>query len=105
LFITADQVEVVADKEKSCEKEADFFKEFDLVIATACSKVGTSAQCCGSRFSDPGFQTHIFENLVTIFWVKSSIFHFVKFVATKRDNKFFSPLSFVAVFESGIRNG
>ncbi len=32
----------MADKEKSSEKGADFFKEFDLVIATACSKVGTS---------------------------------------------------------------
>jgi hypothetical protein len=27
----------------------------------------------GSRISDPGSQTHIFESLVTIFWVKSSI--------------------------------
>jgi hypothetical protein len=26
----------------------------------------------GSRISDPGSQTHIFESLVTIFWVKSS---------------------------------
>jgi hypothetical protein len=25
----------------------------------------------GSRISDPGSQTHIFESLVTIFWVKS----------------------------------
>ncbi len=35
------------------------------------------------------------------------IFNFVKFVATKKrfDNNFFSPLSFVAVFGSGIRNG
>jgi hypothetical protein len=51
-------------------------------------------------FPDPGSQTHIFESLVTIFWVKSSIifenwpkfllqhfktkiiFNFVKFVAT-----------------------
>ncbi len=48
-------------------------------------------------FSDPGSQSHIFESLVTIFWVKSSIigpnfflqhfktkiiFNFVKFVAT-----------------------
>jgi hypothetical protein len=28
----------------------------------------------GSRISDPGSQTHSFESLVTIFWVKSSIF-------------------------------
>jgi hypothetical protein len=27
----------------------------------------------GSRISDPGSPTHIFESLVTIFWVKSSI--------------------------------
>ncbi len=27
----------------------------------------------GSRISDPGSQTHIFESLVTIFWVKNSI--------------------------------
>jgi hypothetical protein len=27
----------------------------------------------GSRISDPGSQTHTFESLVTIFWVKSSI--------------------------------
>jgi hypothetical protein len=27
----------------------------------------------GSRISDPGSQTHIFEGLVTIFWVKTSI--------------------------------
>jgi hypothetical protein len=26
-----------------------------------------------SRISDPGSQTYIFESLVTIFWVKSSI--------------------------------
>ncbi len=34
------------------------------------------------------------------------IFNFVKFVATKKrfDNKFFSPLSFVAAFKSGIRD-
>jgi hypothetical protein len=65
---------------------------------------------------------------VTIFWVKTSIilgksgqifffsiskktknkiiFSFVKFVATKNGLRkiFFSPLSFVAVFGSGIRN-
>jgi hypothetical protein len=43
----------------------------------------TSHQCCGSGsgirdpekvfFSDPGSQTHIFESLVTNFWVKISI--------------------------------
>jgi hypothetical protein len=27
----------------------------------------------GSRIPDPGSQTHIFESLVTIFWVKNSI--------------------------------
>jgi hypothetical protein len=27
----------------------------------------------GSRISDPGSQTHIFESLVTIFWLKSSV--------------------------------
>jgi hypothetical protein len=27
----------------------------------------------GSRISDPGSQTHIFESLVTIFWVKNSL--------------------------------
>jgi hypothetical protein len=32
-------VEVTADTGKSSEKHADFFKEFDVVIATACSKV------------------------------------------------------------------
>ena len=35
------KVEVIADQEKSTAKGADFFKEFDLVIATACPKVGT----------------------------------------------------------------
>ncbi len=57
----------------------------------------------GSRISDPGSQTHFFESLVSIFWVKSSmtilkiwpnfflqhfknkiIYNFVKFVATKK---------------------
>jgi hypothetical protein len=51
-LITSDQVEVVADKEKSSEKGADFFKEFDLVIATACSKVGTYL-CSVLRIRDP----------------------------------------------------
>jgi hypothetical protein len=80
----------------------------------------------GSRISDPGSQTHIFEGLATIFWVKTSIilgklgqilvlqhiknkiiFSFVKFVATKNalTKNFFSPLYFVAVFGSGIRDG
>jgi hypothetical protein len=27
------------------------------------------------RISDPGSQTHIFESLVTIFWLKGSIIH------------------------------
>ncbi len=90
-------------------------------------------QCCGSGirclfdpgirnrfFPDPGSQIHIFESLVTIFWVKSSIIlwklaeifffstkiicNFVKFVATWKvmTTNFFSPLSFVAVFGSGM---
>jgi hypothetical protein len=63
---------------------------------------------------------------VTIFWVKTAIilgklgqifflqhiknkiiFSFVKFVATKNGltKQIFSPLSFVAVFGSGIRDG
>ncbi len=78
---------------------------------------------CGSWISDPGSQTHIFESLVTNFWVKSSlilwklaqivflqhfeneiIFNFVKFVATKKGMTiiYFSSLSFVAVFGSGM---
>jgi hypothetical protein len=44
-------VEVVADKAKSSEKGADFFKEFDLVIATACSKV--PYLCSVLRIRDP----------------------------------------------------
>jgi len=62
-------------------------------------------------FPDPGFQTHIFESLVTIFGVKSSsslkigphvflqhfknkiIFNFMKFMATKKVHLiFFTPL-------------
>ncbi len=74
---------------------------------------------------DPGSQTHIFEILVTIlgkkfynslkigpnFFLKHSkdkiIFNFVKFMATKKGMKtyFLSPLSFIAVFGSGIRDG
>jgi hypothetical protein len=76
------------------------------------------------RISDPVSQTYIFEGLVTIFWVKTSIilgklgqiflqlikniiiFSFVKFVATKNGltKKKFSPLSFIAVFGSEIRD-
>jgi hypothetical protein len=76
-------------------------------------------------FPDPRSQTHIFESLVTIFWVKSSLYslkigpnfflqhfknkivQFVKFMAPKKGMtiKIFSPLSFIAVFGSGIRDG
>jgi hypothetical protein len=74
--------------------------------------------------TDPGTQTHIFDSLVTIFWVKSSInslkigqivffsisknnlqFCEIKGYKNRYDNQFFSTLSFVAVFESGIRDG
>ncbi len=78
----------------------------------------------GSQIPDPGSQTHIFESLVTIFLVKSYIIlwkykknflqhfkakimiSFVKFSATKKGmtTNFFSPLSFVAVLGSGIRD-
>ena len=78
----------------------------------------------GSRIPDPGSQNHIFKSLVTKFWGKGSIilwkpthifffhfknkiiYNFVKLVATKKDMKtnFFSPLFFVAVFGSGIRD-
>jgi hypothetical protein len=61
-------------------------------------------------------KTHIFESLLTIFWVESLcelaqinviIYNFVIFVATKkgRTTNFFSPLSFVAIFGSEIRDG
>ncbi len=68
-------------------------------------------------FPGPGSQTHIFESLVKIEFLKliqiffrhfknKIIFNFVKFVATKKCTtaNFFSPLSFVAVFVSGIRD-
>ncbi len=79
----------------------------------------------GSRISDPGSQTHIFEGFSDNFLGKNFnnswkigpnfflqhikykiIFSFVKFVATKNGvtKKNFSPLSFVAVFGSGIRD-
>jgi hypothetical protein len=79
----------------------------------------------GSRISDPGSQTHIFESLVKVFWAKNlnnSLkigpnffpqhfknkirFNFVKFVTPKKRmiTNIFSPLSFVAV-GSGIRDG
>ncbi len=98
-------------------------------------------QCCGSGircffdswildpdrfFQDPGSQTHIFESLVTIFWVKSfiilwklaqifffSISKLKKFslmcnlwLHKRYDNNFFSPLSFVVFLDpgSGIRD-
>ncbi len=86
------------------------------------------AQCCESGseircildpwirdgfFPDPGSQTHIFESLVTIFWVQSSIilwklaqiFFFSISKGYKKgtyENKFFPPLSFAAVFGSGM---
>ncbi len=66
------------------------------------------------RISDPGSQTHIFESLITFFWVKSSflqllknkiIFNFVIFVVTKKVGKnIFLTILFVAVFGSGIRD-
>jgi hypothetical protein len=34
---------------------------------------GSGKGFSGSLISDPGSQNHIFESLVTIFWVKSSI--------------------------------
>jgi hypothetical protein len=76
-------------------------------------------------FPDPGSQTHIFESLLTHFWVKKSIilsktgpniflqhfknkiiYNFGKFGTTKKGKttNFFSPVSFVAVFGSGIRD-
>ncbi len=79
----------------------------------------------GSRIPDPGSQTHIFESLVKILLGKNfSIslkivpnffssafqnkirFKFVEFVTTKKSliTNFFSPLSFVAVFGSEIRD-
>jgi hypothetical protein len=47
---------------------------------------------------DPNFFLQQFKNKI--------ILHFLKFEATKKiyDNKFFLPLSFVAVFGSGIRD-
>jgi hypothetical protein len=80
----------------------------------------------GSRFPDPESQTHIFESLVKVFlgkkfynslkigpnfflqhFISKIIFNFVKFVAPKKGMTtiFFSPLSFVAVFGSWIRDG
>ncbi len=79
----------------------------------------------GLGFSGPGSQSHIFESLVTIFWVKSSIILWklaqIFFFSTSKLKKFsilwnlwlhkkvwqifFSPFSFVAVFGSGIRDG
>jgi hypothetical protein len=83
------------------------------------------------RISDPGSQTHIFEGLVTSFWVKTSIilgklgqifvlqhiknkiiFSFVKFVATKnglRKKILFTPVFYCCFWipdpRSGIRDG
>ncbi len=75
-------------------------------------------------FPDPGSQTHTFESLVTIFWLKSSIIlwklaQIFFFSASKLKyttilwnlwlhkkvwHQIFSPHSFVAVFGSGIRD-
>jgi hypothetical protein len=66
-------------------------------------------------FPDPGSQAHIFFELSDNFWGKK-FYHFLKIgqifflqhfkskiILTKKyDNKFFSPLSFVAVFGSGV---
>jgi hypothetical protein len=72
-------------------------------------------------FPDPGSQTHIFEDLVTIFWVKSLIilgklgkifssayqnkiiFSFVKFVAAKNGltKKFFHPCLLLLFLDPG----
>ncbi len=67
-------------------------------------------QCCGSRIrnrllTDPGFQPHFFESLVTIFQVKSTIF-----VATRKGlTNYFYSLLFCCCFwiqdsKSGIRD-
>jgi hypothetical protein len=70
-------------------------------------------------FPDPGSQTHIFESLVTIFWVKklahilfrqhfkNKIVQFCEIYGSKKGMIiiFFSPLSFIAVFGSEIRDG
>ncbi len=54
-------------------------KCFDMIISVADPDPGSGAFLTpgsGIRnrfFPDPGSQTHIFENLLTIFWVESSI--------------------------------
>ncbi len=65
----------------------------------------------GSRISDPGSQPHIFSlktgpNFFLQHLKNKIIFNLVKFVVTKKGltTNFFSPLSFVAVFGSGIRD-
>jgi hypothetical protein len=67
---------------------------FDIIHQLAVASVADPDRFFpdpGSRISDPGYQTHIFESLVTIFWAKNFflqhfkteiIFNFVKFVAT-----------------------
>jgi hypothetical protein len=72
-------------------------------------------------FPDPGSQTHIFDNfwgkkfynslkIDTHFFLQTSknkiIYNFVNFAAIKKvlTTHFFSPLSFVTVFGSGIRD-
>jgi hypothetical protein len=80
----------------------------------------------GSQISDPRSQTHIFEGLVTIFWVKTSIilgklgqifffslskikkiFSFVKFLATKNGltKKFFHPCLLLLFLDPGSGMG
>jgi hypothetical protein len=73
-------------------------------------------------FPDPESQTHIFESFLgKKFYIalkigphfflqhfkNKIIYNFVKFVATEKGmtTNFFSPLSFVAVFGSGIQDG
>ncbi len=79
----------------------------------------------GSRILDPGSQNHIFNSLLTNFWVKGTIilsvlakkfslpvqnkiiYNFMIFVASKngRTKKIFSPSPFGVVVASGIRDG
>ncbi len=73
------------------------------------------------RMSDSGSPTHIFESLVTIFWVRTSIILWPKFFSSafwkyniqfceicgykkSMTTNILSPLSFVALFGFGIRD-
>ncbi len=110
---------------------------FTLLLAALPDHIKYFLQCCGSgsgmrnRFfliQDLGSQTHIFESLMTIFWVKSYIilckytklaliFSFASskvrkflilwylWLQKKTTNNCFSPLSFLDVFGSEIRDG